>query len=74
MSRDFTNWMLQRKKANKDENKDYLWELTTTHKKVNIINDFDEKIRKHYRGGKKVSLSADNNYEHQDVEKVYGQQ
>ena len=32
--------------------------MTTKHKKENIVNDFDEKIRKNYRGGKEVSLSV----------------
>ena len=64
MSCDFMKWMAQWKKANKDENNDYLWELTTKHKKINIMNEanfkneFDKKIRKHYQGGKKVSLSV----------------
>ena len=58
MSHDFTKWMVQWKKANKDKNNDYLWELTAKQKKENVVNDFDEKIRKHYRGGKKVSLSV----------------
>ena len=54
----FTKWIVQWKKVNKIENNDYLCELTTKHKKVNIVNDFDEKIRKHYQGGKKVLLSV----------------
>ena len=58
MSHDFTKWMVKWEKANKDENNDYLWELITKQIKVNIVNGFDEKIRKHYRGGKKVSLSV----------------
>ena len=49
MSSDFTKWMTQWKKTNKDENNDYFWELTIKQKKVNIVNetnfknDFDEK-------------------------------
>ena len=57
--------MVQWKKSNKDENNDYLWELTTKQIKVNIVNGFDEKIRKHYRGNNK----GDIDYKHEDVEK-----
>ena len=72
MSHDFTEWMTQQKKASKGKNNDYLWELTTKHKKVNIVNDFDEKIMKHYWDKKNYPClynKLDNDYKHKDVEK-----
>ena len=72
LSRDFTKWMVQWKEGNNDENNDYLWELTAKHKKVNIVNDFNKKIGKHYREVKQYPClynKAENDYKHEDLER-----
>ena len=60
----FKKWRAQwkKKKIQTFESKYYLWELTTKHKTVNIVNEvnfkivIDERIRKYCRGGGKNIL------------------